>query len=110
MRIAALLLILTFAIQHQHEKAVTVPNGFMAAKDFLGLTTSERRKYAMGFINGVMASPMLGADENRVIAPHECLTGMHDEQIPWLRRRTLPTAIPAAGQILPSGHRASSMT
>ena len=44
-------------------------------------SNGDRSAYAIGFIDGLLISPMLGADAEGADAFHECLTGRTSDQI-----------------------------
>src|SRR5262245_33888047 len=67
---------------------VFVADGFMTGEQYLKVTETQRAAYAMGFINGLLASPMMAKDAER--PAHElqmCLKEHTNTQIAEIIRR-----------------------
>ncbi len=69
------------AAQEKHLKTIAVPNGFLSGQDFLDMPEDGQRAYAMGFLDGIRQSVLLGADETKVGALHKCMGGVKASQI-----------------------------
>jgi len=54
---------------------------FLTGDGFLGLSQSERRDYAIGVVEGMLASPYLGASIERASRLNECLSGKDGAEI-----------------------------
>jgi hypothetical protein len=83
-RILTLILFLLGAsLAQQSEKYFLryVPGGYMSTGDFSDLPATEQYGYAMGFVNGIMTSGILGADLPKVEMMNRCTTQMQAKQI-----------------------------
>jgi len=64
------------------EEGILVHNGFGTGQTFLNdLSDAQRRAYAMGVINGMLISPMLGAPKEKLAWLETCAERMTDEQV-----------------------------
>lgn len=79
--LAVVLLLSSSLPSPPQQKEVVVHNGFGAGQEYLDMTDSQRRAYAVGFINGILLSPALGAPKNRVGWVERCVEGMSDVQV-----------------------------
>lgn len=68
---------------------VYIKNGFMTGQAYLGLPERAQRAYAMGLIDGMLLSPMLGgrARDNQWLG--SCVTGYSDSQAAAVLHRAL---------------------
>jgi len=82
-RIAAIILFLGASSAQQNEKDFLrlVPGGFLTAGEFSELPRVEQYGYAMGFVNGMMASGILGADGSNVEILDRCTKDMQAKQV-----------------------------
>jgi len=82
-RIAAIILFLGASSAQQSEKDFLryVPGGFLNAGQYSELSPVEQYGYAMGFVNGMMASGILGADGSNVETLHRCTKDMQAKQV-----------------------------
>jgi hypothetical protein len=78
-----LLLFLTTASAQETAKEFLryVPGGFLNAGDFSSLPSSAKEGYAMGFVNGIMASGIVGADGEKVKMMSDCTHSMDAKQV-----------------------------
>lgn len=67
--------------ESKYSRTYFVPSGFLKAGEFVDLPPQMKEGYAMGFLNGVMASTALRADEQEVIMLSKCTNGMDSGQL-----------------------------
>lgn len=79
MVVLLILLMVTYA--YANDKPVYVHNGIGTGQDYLKMTESEKRAYAMGAINGMLVSPLLGAPKDKMLWLESYVENMTDEQI-----------------------------
>src|SRR5215469_15076058 len=65
----------------KYSRVAYVPSGFLKAGDFLKLSPEMKEGYAIGYLNGIFNSTMLGADEEIVRAFAGCVKDMDSGQI-----------------------------
>ena len=58
-----------------------IHNGFLTGNQFLNAGDSTKRGYLMGFIDGLLVSPFVGAPKEKIVWLERCLDGMNDRQI-----------------------------
>ncbi len=64
------------------DKGVLIHDGFGTAAVFLDqMSDAERRAYAIGVVNGMLVSPLLGAPKERLRALERCFENMTDKQV-----------------------------
>ena len=79
--ILSFLLVASTLVSQSAEKTVRVPVGFLKTGEFLNLSEDQKDGYAMGFINGLQLSVLLGASVDRADGINECIQGMKPNQI-----------------------------
>ena len=75
------ILLVVFLILSATYPTQRVTGGFLKGDTYLDLSPNEKRAYAMGFVNGVLTAPALGAPEADVARFADCVKPMNDEQI-----------------------------
>jgi hypothetical protein len=60
---------------------VQVHNGFGTAQEFLDMSRAEQTSYAMGVVNGMLVTPLLGAPQKDVAWLGQCVEGMNNYQV-----------------------------
>jgi len=78
---AFLLFLLTASSAQQAAKPVFVAGGYGTAKEFNDFSASEKHAYAVGLINGLAVSGLLGADEEKLQILHSCIHPMESTQV-----------------------------
>ncbi len=63
------------------DKPVWIHNGFGTGHDYVKMTESQKRAYAMGAINGMLVGPLFGAPKERVQWIESYVENMTDEQV-----------------------------
>lgn len=66
---------------------VRVHNGFSTGEEFLSMSAIEQHGYAMGFLNGLLDAPVLGAPQEKVRWVADCATGMSSNQVREILRK-----------------------
>jgi hypothetical protein len=69
------------AYTHSQKSSIFISGGFLKGKGYLDMDITEKRAYAMGVINGMLAAPLMGAPEERVEWLVTCTRKMDDEQV-----------------------------
>ena len=75
-----MILMVSPAIQSA-EDDVVIKSGFLTGNQYRSFAASDRRKYAMGLVDGMLLSPFFGAEKKRLSWLESCATGMNDGQI-----------------------------
>ena len=65
----------------EERKSVLIQSGFITGNDFLTLNEYAKRKYIIGYVDGLFASPFLGAPESQLKTFKECVEDMVDTQL-----------------------------
>ena len=60
---------------------VSIHAGFGTGKDYLKMSKTQQRAYAMGFVNGFLLSPLAGAPKSKIEWAERCLERMTDLQV-----------------------------
>ena len=85
MKIFKFLIILVFLAMLLPASGATndiyVQNGFVDGNDFLSFSSDGKEKYAIGFIDGLLIAPLLGAPKRRLNWLEQCAVGMNSKQI-----------------------------
>jgi hypothetical protein len=76
-----LVIFLTAAPLFAVDEAVLIQNGFGTGQDYLKMTKSQQRAYAMGVVNGILLSPLFGAPKGEMKWFESYIVGMSDEQV-----------------------------
>jgi hypothetical protein len=63
------------------EAAVSIKSGFLTGNSFRQLSHSEKRGYAIGFLEGVFMAPMFDAPKLELRWIESCAIGMTDNQV-----------------------------
>jgi hypothetical protein len=71
----------SLAQQTGKELLRNIPGGFMNTGEYSDLPPVEQYGYAMGFVNGMMASGNLGADISKLETLNGCTEGMQAKQL-----------------------------
>lgn len=61
--------------------AFEIKRGFLTGNEYRALAYSEKRGYAMGFLDGVFISPLYGASKQRLRTVEQCTVGMTNDQM-----------------------------
>jgi len=81
LRISAAIALCAFVVTAAFSQPVTIKNGFGSGEDYLKMSQSEQRAYAMGVVNGMLLAPLFGAPKNKMLQIENCLVGMTDSQV-----------------------------
>ena len=65
----------------QNDKPVLVHEGFATGQDYIQMTETQRRAYAMGVVDGMLLSPLFEAPQEKVRWLEGCVRGMTDRQV-----------------------------
>jgi hypothetical protein len=80
--LAAILLIVCISgYTRPQMQRVSISPGFLKGKDYLDMTATEKRVYAMGAVNGMLVAPLLDAPKEKVAWLERCTNNMTDEQV-----------------------------
>jgi len=60
------LIFLAAATLYAADKPILIHNGFGTGQDYIKMSESQKRAYAMGSINGMIISPLLGAPKDKM--------------------------------------------
>jgi hypothetical protein len=63
------------------DEPVWIQNGFGTGQDYLKMTKSQQRTYAMGVVDGILLSPLFGAPKSKMKWFESYIVGMTDEQV-----------------------------
>lgn len=63
------------------DESVWIHNGFGTGQDYIKMSESQKRAYAMGAINGMIISPLLGAPKDKIRWLESYVENMTDEQV-----------------------------
>lgn len=61
--------------------AVVVPYGFMSGNAYRALPEAGKQMYVTGVFDGLIGSPMFGANAHMVAAFKQCMEGMNNDQL-----------------------------
>jgi len=59
----------------------SVPGGFGKASEYPNVSEQEKVSYARGFVNGLLVSSVIGAEENKVAGLYDCVKDMSGPQL-----------------------------
>jgi len=62
-------------------QSVQIHNGFGTAQQYLDMSHTEQTSYAMGVVNGMLVTPLLGVPEKDVAWLGQCVEGMNNYQV-----------------------------
>ena len=77
----SLVILLTTTIVVVADQGVLIHNGFGTGQDYIKMTQSQKRVYAMGAINGILLAPIFGAPKEKLQWFESYIENMTDEQI-----------------------------
>lgn len=77
--ITALVLVTLSALSHSSD--VVIKTGFLTGNLYRTLSEDNKRKYAMGVVDGVFLAPFFGASKQNLSWLESCLSRMQDDQI-----------------------------
>jgi hypothetical protein len=63
------------------EQIVEIKFGFLTGNQFRELSYAQKCGYAMGFVDGVLVSPMFDAPKKELEWIEGCVTGMRERQV-----------------------------
>jgi len=75
------LIFLAAATLYAVDKPILVHNGFGTGQDYIKMSESQKRAYAMGSINGMIIAPLLGAPKDKMGWLESYVENMTDEQV-----------------------------
>ena len=81
MRITIALLLIVIPSAAYPKDDVVIKSGFVTGNQYRALPEDERRKYAMGVVDGAFLAPFFGAPKPELLWMETCLTRMQDGQI-----------------------------
>ncbi len=76
-----LVIFLTAAIVSAAEQGVLIHNGFGTGQDYIKMSPSQKRVYAMGAVNGILLAPLFGAPKEKVQWFESYVENMTDVQV-----------------------------
>jgi hypothetical protein len=79
--IVFLLIFLAAATLFAADEPVLIHNGFGIGQDYIKMSESQKRVYAMGSINGMIIAPLLGAPKDKIGWLESYVENMTDEQV-----------------------------
>ena len=62
-------------------QAVMIHNGFGTGQDYIRMTDTQKRAYAMGAINGMLLAPLFGAPKDQMKWFESYVENITDEQV-----------------------------
>jgi len=77
----SLIIILNAAIGFTADQSVSIHQGFATGQDYIAMTQSQRRAYAMGTIDGILLAPFFGAPKEKMEWIESYLENMTDKQV-----------------------------
>lgn len=75
------LIFLAAATLSAADESVWIHNGFGTGQDYIKMSESQKRAYAMGAINGMIIAPLLGAPKDKMGWLEFYVENMTDEQV-----------------------------
>lgn len=60
---------------------ITIFSGALTAESYRSASASEREVYLLGFVDGILISPLLGAPQNRIKILADCVTSKSVQQL-----------------------------
>ena len=63
------------------DEPVRIHNGFGTGQDYIKMSESQKRAYAMGAINGMIIAPLFGAPKDKMRWLESYAENMTDEQV-----------------------------
>ena len=63
------------------DERVWIHDGFGTGQDYIKMSESQKRAYAMGAINGMIIAPLLGAPKDKMGWLESYIENMTDEQV-----------------------------
>lgn len=60
---------------------IVIKSGFITGTQYRAFTEPDRRKYAIGLVDGVLLAPFFNADRKQMEWLERCATGMNDVQV-----------------------------
>jgi hypothetical protein len=79
--IVFLLIFLAAANLFAADEPVFIHNGFGTGQDYIKMSESQKRTYAMGAINGMIIAPLFGAPKDKMGWLESYVENMTDEQV-----------------------------
>lgn len=82
-----LVLVILFAaliptqVAAEKETRVSVVGGFIKDNDYRALSVQSKSTYAMGFLDGILASPLFSGAQSEMSQIENCTSGMTTNQI-----------------------------
>lgn len=61
-----IVIFLTAMVVSAGAKGVLIHNGFGTGQDYIKMSSSEKRAYAMGSVNGILLAPLFGAPKEKM--------------------------------------------
>lgn len=66
---------------YPRQQTIKIGPGFFSGKDYLNMSTTERRAYITGEINGMLVAPFFGAPDENLAWLKTCSARLSDEQL-----------------------------
>lgn len=66
---------------HAQTEPVYIKSGFLTGNSYRASSAQEKSGFVMGFIDGLLVAPLLGAPRSKLVRLEECLTGMVNSQV-----------------------------
>lgn len=79
--IVFLLIFLAATTLFAADELFLIHNGFGTGQDYIKMSESQKRAYAMGSINGMIIAPLLGAPKDKMGWLESYVENMTDEQV-----------------------------
>lgn len=79
--IVSFLIFLAAATLFAADEYVIIHNGFCTGQDYIKMSESQKRAYAMGAINGMLIAPTFGAPKDKMVWLESYVENMNDEQV-----------------------------
>ncbi|HEX9757476.1 MAG TPA: hypothetical protein VGB26_06700 [Nitrospiria bacterium] len=76
-----LLLLISASGAAYAEEGVYIHDGFLKGEQYLKLSETQQRGYAIGLVDGLFLSPLYGAPKARIAPFEKCVEGMSDTQV-----------------------------
>lgn len=79
-RLLSILLLASWCA-NAHDGDIAIKSGFVTGTQYRTFTEPDRRKYAMGLLDGIFLAPFFKADKKQLELLERCATGMNDTQV-----------------------------
>lgn len=76
-----MVIFLSASVEVASEQGILIHNGFGTGQDYINMTPTNKRTYAMGAINGILLAPLFGAPKEKMHWFELYIENMTDVQV-----------------------------